>query len=125
MNRHIVEQQLEVDAQDLVSYLERLILEIIITLRTSFHKGPEGMILPRSWILRALKGASRSPCQNPILCQLFEPVGTLLTRLYNWSGHGELPRPRKYEQHMIMTHRLVRRVPSAKWFSASPRIPAA
>lgn len=103
MVRHIIDEELPVDVQILATYLERLVLEIIVMLRASLQKGPEGMILPRSWILRAFQGPLRPTCHYPRLDLLLGSVGALLTKLYNWSGRGELSWLQEFKQCMPHT----------------------
>lgn len=83
-----MENQLQVDVHFLVSYLEQLSLEIMITLKQNNKWGLGGLLLPRSWILRLIRGPVRSACRNPRISLLLEPIETLLSNVLLWNGTG-------------------------------------
>lgn len=89
-SRHIIDKQLQIDLLFLVSYLEQLALEILITAKQNSGRGWDGLLLPRSWVLRLIRGPERSPCWDPSLSDLFESTGKLMSRVFLWNGAGTL-----------------------------------
>lgn len=83
-----MDKQLQVDLLSLVSYLEQLALEIIITVMQNNKWGLDGLLLPRSWVLRLIRGPERSTCWNPPVRLLFRLIGTLMSTVISWTGEG-------------------------------------
>jgi len=83
-----MDNQLQVDLLFLVSYLEQLSLEILISFSQNLNLGFHNLLLPRSWVLRLIRGPPRSPCRNPPVSVLYTSVGTLMTRVILWNGAG-------------------------------------
>lgn len=60
--------------------------------RQNRYYGPDNLLLPRSWILRALTGPLGVPTQDPDLTVLVEAVGKLLRKLFISPTFGQCAR---------------------------------
>lgn len=59
-----------------------------MTIRQNRNSGPDNLLLPRSWILRALAGPLGVLTHNPPLTVLLGAVGNLLRKLFLWASSG-------------------------------------
>ena len=83
-----MDKELPVDLLFVVSYLEQLSLEIIITVMQNNKRSLNGLLLPRSWVLRIIRGPERTPCRNPRVSLLFGLIGILMRKIILWNGAG-------------------------------------
>jgi hypothetical protein len=78
------------DVNVLIHFMEHLVLAIIINERLVQGREPyHDLLLPRSWILYAVRDQYTVPMEKPEPSDVIARMGTLIARICRWDGSGD------------------------------------
>ena len=76
------------DVNALIHFLEHVVLAIIINERLALPEPFHDLLLPRSWILYAVRHPYRVRMDRPEASELIAQMGALISRICHWDGSG-------------------------------------
>lgn len=78
------------DVNVLVHFMEHVVLAVIINEQLVPGREPfHNLLLPRSWILYAVRNQYRVPMEKPEPSDVIAQLGALMTRICHWDGSGD------------------------------------
>lgn len=78
----------QIDANVLLHLIEQISLEMILNDRWRDQNPFHNLMLPRSWILQAIRRPERSTFERPLLMWFLEGMRRLLLKILHWDGTG-------------------------------------
>ena len=88
--RHVNLHLVTMDVNVLVHFMEHLVLAIMTNERLALRREVfHDLLLPRSWILYAIRHQQKVPMEQPEPSDMITPMGALIARICHWDGSGE------------------------------------